>query len=119
MQGLSNAEGTLRAFLANSAVFVDMSETWYDKLYKTEVKGSTATDVGALSRLDELLSKIMDMSLTQSAEATAQAFAETAFTALRHTLLHGGEFRYYSLQDADLLQADLSAFKVCRLLDAT
>lgn len=115
MQALSNAEGTLREFVANSAVFVGMSDVWYEKLYKTEVKGSVANDVGALSRLDELLSKIMDLSLAQTAEPTAEAFANATFAALQHTLLHGGEFRYFSLEDADQLQADLRAFKVSKL----
>lgn len=115
MQALSNAEGTLREFVANSAVFVGMSDIWYEKLYKTEVKGSVANDVGALGRLDELLSKIMELSLTQTAESTAEAFANATFSALQHTLLHGGEFRYYSLEDADQLQADLRAFKVSKL----
>lgn len=112
MQTLSDAEGTLQQFLANSAVFVDMSEIWYDKIYKTEVKGNTAVDVGALGRLDELLSHIMDKSLPQTVETTAYKFAEATFSALQHVLLHGGQYRYYSLQDSDLLQADLQALKV-------
>lgn len=113
VQALSNAQDTLQEYLANSAVFVDMSDVWYDKLYHTEVKGSTAQDVGALTQLDELLSKIMDKSLSQTAESTAEAVARATFDALQNTLLHGGDLRYYLLQDADQLQGDIGAFKVC------
>eukprot|EP00892_Ulva_mutabilis_P006679 jgi/Ulvmu1/4383/UM002_0108.1 len=110
-QALSNAEATLQQCLANSAVFVDMSEIWYDQLYKTEVKGSRAEDVGAIGRLDGLLSQIMDKSLPQTAETTAHIFATATFAAMQHVLLHGGQFRYYSVQDSDILQADLHTLK--------
>lgn len=112
MQELQRAEHTVADFLAHSAIFVSMSDIWYVKLYKHHVVGAAAADVGALRAVDDVLGQIMVKAFPQVVEGAVAACARATFAALQNTLLNGGEYRYFSLDDADLLQADLTAFKV-------
>ena len=82
------------------------------KLYKHHVAKTTAADVGALRGVDSVMSQIMDKALEEVMGTAAAACAKAAFAALQNTLLNGGEFRNFAVEDADALQADLQAFKV-------
>jgi hypothetical protein len=100
-------------FLAHSAIFVHMSDIWYQKLYKHHVRGAAAADVGALKAVDEVLGQIMEKAFPEVVERVISACARATFAAIENTLLNGGEYRYFSIEDADPIQADLTAFKVC------
>lgn len=113
MQELQRAENTVTEFLAHSAIFVSMSDIWYRKLYKHKVLGAAAADVGALRAVDDVLGQIMVKAFPEVVEKTVAACARATFSALQNTLLNGGEYRYFSLDDSDLLQSDLTAFKAC------
>jgi hypothetical protein len=112
VQELQSAQHTLSEFLAHSAIFVSMSDIWYRKLYKHHVAGAAAADVGALRAVDDVLGQIMVKAFPQVVESIVAACARATFAALLNTLLNGGEYRFFTIDDADLLQADLTAFKV-------
>lgn len=113
MQELQRAELTVTEFLAHSAIYVSMSDIWYRELYKHHVVAATAADVGALRAVDDVLGQIMEKAFPQVVESAVAACARATFSALQNTLLNGGEYRYFAIDDADHLQSDLTAFKVC------
>ena len=115
MQELQRAELTVTEFLAHSAIYVSMSDIWYRKLYKHHVLGAAASDVGALRAVDDVLAQIMEKAFAQVVESAVAACARATFSAMQNTLLNGGEYRYFAVDDADHLQSDLTAFKVCLL----
>jgi hypothetical protein len=119
-QALAEAATTVEEYLGHAAVYVHMSEVWYDKLYRHNVVGHTVSDVGVVAQLDDVMNSIMAKASDGAAEATAAAVARASFSALLTTLLHGGVFRNFVSDDADLLRRDVDSMKAssCRWLDA-
>ncbi|NJR41601.1 MAG: hypothetical protein HC767_01960 [Akkermansiaceae bacterium] len=74
--------------------------------------GAAAADVGALRAVDDVLGQIMEKAFPQVVDGAVSACARATFAAMLNTLLNGGEYRFFAVEDADLLQSDLTAFKV-------
>jgi hypothetical protein len=111
---LREAAVTVQEYLGHSAVFVSMANMWYAQLYRHQVRGRTVQDVGVVNELDKIMNSIMDKAHTSVRGDSAAAVARAAFSALRMTLLHGGEFRNFVVEDADMLVRDSKALRVRR-----
>jgi hypothetical protein len=114
-QALQDAAWTVQEYLGHAAIYVSMADTWYDTLYKHSVLGHTASDVGVVAQLDDIMNSIMARASAAAAPAVAAAVARSAFAALRTTLLHG-VFRNFVSDDADLITHDLASMQVCDLV---
>lgn len=114
-QALGAAAADVEEYLGHAAVFVRMADVWYDKLYQHNVFGRTASDVGVTAQLDEVMNQIMARASDGAKADTAAAVARAAFAALVTTLLHGGVFRNFTSDDADLLRRDVRDLRVRRI----
>ena len=112
LQVLHQAAVLLEEYLGHAAVYVTMADVWYDKLYKHTVLGNTASDVGVVSQLDDIMNRVMGQAGEAAAADTAAAVARSSFAAMTTALLHGGVYRNFSSDDADLIQQDLDALRV-------
>ena len=112
LQALDTQLAAIGDYLGHSAVYVSMSDIWYDRLYKHSVLGHTVHDTGAISQLDDVMGTIMERASDRAAEGAAAAVARAAFAALRTTLLHGGVLRNFVSDDAELLRKDVEAMRV-------
>jgi hypothetical protein len=112
-QVLSKAAVQVEEYLGHAIVFVIMADVWYDKLYQHNVLGNTVSDVGVVSQLDKIMDGIMLLASGSVKADAAAAVARATFTALETTLLHGGVFRNFSSEDADLLRRDCHELQVC------
>jgi hypothetical protein len=116
MQMLREAAVTVQEYLGHSAVFVSMADMWYEQLYRHQVRGHTAHDVGLIDEVDKTMNSIMDKAHASVRGDAAAAVARAAFGALRTTLLHGGEYRNFVVEDADVLVRDAKALRVRLIL---
>jgi hypothetical protein len=113
VQTLAKAATQVEDYLGHTVVYVTMADVWYEKLYQHNVYRQTVSDVGVVSQLDNIMDRIMIKASVSARADTSAAVARATFAAMETTLLHGGVFRNFSSEDADLLRRDCRELQVC------